>query len=83
MIRWTEKGAEIDPALLTPENVQELEDELFGTFADEWWVDKVHVYEFYRVTSATQGWLFQRTDCLCVCVLGRTLKYALRPPLRY
>jgi len=80
MIRWTRKGAEIDQSLLTPENVQELCDELFGAFIDEGWTRGVHVYEFYRVSGATQDWRFQRTDCLCVCVFGRTLKYAFRPP---
>jgi len=80
IIRWTKKGAEIDPALLTPENVQKLHDELFGAFMDEGWTRRVHVYEFYRVSGATQDWRFKRTDCLCVCVLGHTLKFAFRPP---
>lgn len=82
MIRWTKAGAEIDPTLLTPENLRELEDELFGTYADSEWVGGVHVYQFYRVTSATQGWLFQRTDCLLVWVRGARVEYKFCRPHR-
>ena len=80
MIQWTKKGAEIDPALLTPENVRELEEALWGTYADFEEIHGVGVYQFYRVTSATVGWLFQRTECLHVQVNGRKVECRLCPP---
>lgn len=80
MIRWTRKGAEIDPALLTPENVNELHNELFGAFTDEGIVGRYRVLEFYRVTASTQSWRFRHTDCLRVCVLGRKVWHTIRPP---
>jgi hypothetical protein len=73
MIRWIKKGAEVDPALLTPENVRALEEALWGTYVDEEVLRGVHIYQFYRVTSATCHWLFRRTKCLHVRVTGDEL----------
>lgn len=83
MIRWVGNNAEIDLDLLTPENVQALADELFGTYEDDCWVDGVRVYEFYRVSSATQNWQFQRAECLRVFVGGRQLKCFIGSPSLY
>ncbi len=70
MIRWTKVGAEIDPALLTPDNIKALEDALFGTYEDLEEICGVRIYQFYRVSSATQGWFFRRAECLHVRVAG-------------
>jgi hypothetical protein len=82
MIWWIKKGAEIDPALLTPENVKALEEALWGTYVDSEEIRGVGVYQFYRVTSATQSPLFQRAECLHVRVYNDKVEYKFCRPYR-
>jgi hypothetical protein len=90
MIRWTKRGVEINPALLTPENVKELDDELFGAYADTTegalpitpQLKNVIIYQFYATTSAIQGSRFRRTPCLRVWWNrgDERLRYVIAPP---
>jgi len=86
-ITWRMGGVEIDPALLTPDDVDQLWKSLWCSYSNLRHAGETTIYHFSRVSCCPETWgwgklRFRLTKCLCLRVTGDKVEYDFHRPYR-